>query len=196
MNTRQFFLEFARHLEDRDAGANEKLDELIELRNREGQRFWRILANYRDFRSGKNLLMLAAAANHIKLSNLLDPWVSIYERDASGRLCTHFAALGDSAEWMHNFFKRHDDKSVFFKRDYSQQRPVDIAEFFQAFRAQKWIERLQAEEVMRAEALDVPQQIMELLAQHKLDFETLFDQMEGTQMPQVATPKDGGERDF
>jgi hypothetical protein len=178
MNIRQLFFDFSKLLEGKEDGYLEKIDALIESRNRDGQRFWRVLANYKDFRSGKNLLMIAAAANHIKLSEVLDAHCSIYERDAAGRLCTHYAALGDSVEWMHSFYKRSGEKSVFFARDSAQQRPSDLAEVFLSYRVQKWLMMLQAEEVAKARAAGTEQKIRDILKADGVDPTAFLDYMQ------------------
>jgi hypothetical protein len=177
MNTRQVFYDYLRLLESKDAGSAEKLTKMIAEHKREGQRFWRILANFRDFRAGKTLLMFAAAANSIELSDMLDPWCDIAERDASGRLCTHYAALTDSVEWLHNMHKRHGETAVFFTRDFTQQRPVDTATTFKAYRAKRWLEMLQAEEIMKANLDGTLRSFMDIVSSKKLDPVAVFDHL-------------------
>lgn len=121
--------------------------------------------------------MFAAAANSIELSDMLDPWCDIAERDASGRLCTHYAALTDSVEWLHNMHKRHGETAVFFTRDFTQQRPVDTATTFKAYRAKRWLEMLQAEEIMKANLDGTLRSFMDIASSKKLDPVAVFDHL-------------------
>lgn len=189
MDTRQAFYEYVRLLESRDAP--EKITKMIESQKREGQSFWRVLANYTDFRSGKTLLMYAASANNIELSNAIDAFCNVLTRDASGRVSAHYAAAADSVEWMHNFHKRHGQPEVFFVRDSTQQRPVDTAGTFNATRSKRWIEMLQAEEV--AKAGDTLRQIMGIISDKKLVPVAIFDYLaEMNSVSSPTLPSEGG----
>jgi hypothetical protein len=114
------------------------------------------------------------------------------KRDASGRVCAHFAAATDSIEWMHNLHKRHGNPAVFFVRDSTQQRPADVADAFQAKRASGWIAILRAEEV--AKAGDAIKKINDLLNEHVATPLAVLDYLsELHTVEKPALPSEGGQ---